>query len=671
MKKTKYLLLLLLLLLAVPALPQKKAKFHIVSFGENPHDMSPKNHEKLDPDGHPYAIIKVTSNNPDDNLGAYSFDFEHIPHIVEVKDGELWVYVGRNAMFVNISREGYHSIKRYDLGLTIRPGRAYEMQLSAETPEIKKQIVRFNITPVEAKAVVMYKSENEESEESVFGYTDENGSVAKLMPLGMYVYKVKSEYWHTNEGRFVLDGSKKVHEENVTLRPNSANVELKTAYGTDIYLDGELLGKGKWRGILKKGSYNVECRRDAHRNSLETIVIEDGKDMVVELKAPTPITGSISVNSTPLDAQIIIDGKEYGKTPNIIDSLIIGPHEVVVSKSGYKDKNQTVEIREGELFELDVLLEVKPREGAVYIQSDPVATIELDGKVYGSAPATLNNLPEGKHRIKLSKNGYNSFISEIDVKGGSTENVFVALMPLKGTLNVTSYPSDAEIQLNGESYGYTPRNIVNLPFGKYKVKVSKKNYKSQSCKIYIKDESVVRQHFLLACRENMFKKVRGWKLWNWLNLGLNASTEYGFVAVEDCRASIWGAGVGVLLRIGNTNSIFNIIGGAKYCYSRYAGYEIQQKVYPIILNWNFIRNDDTAIYMGIGYEHGSTINNDESVHNYECDCGEYHDITSMMSASNVFFQVGAGGRHFDSNLYLKTSMRYDYTTFGIAFTFFL
>ena len=104
MKNIRTLLMLLLLLLvpALPAFAQQKAKFHIVSFGENPHDMSPKNYEKIDADGKPYAIIKVTSNNPDDNLSAYAFDFENIPHLVEIKEGELWLYVGRNALSVVI-----------------------------------------------------------------------------------------------------------------------------------------------------------------------------------------------------------------------------------------------------------------------------------------------------------------------------------------------------------------------------------------------------------------------------------------------------------------------------------------------------------------------------------------------------------------------------------------
>ena len=121
MKNCAHLLLLLLLLLlpARQASAQQKPKFRISSFRENPMDLSAKHYEKLDADGHPYAIIKVTSDNPDDDLSAYRFSFEHIPSLMELKESELWVYVGRNAMYVTISREGYHSISQHELNTTI------------------------------------------------------------------------------------------------------------------------------------------------------------------------------------------------------------------------------------------------------------------------------------------------------------------------------------------------------------------------------------------------------------------------------------------------------------------------------------------------------------------------------------------------------------------------
>ena len=353
------LLLLLLLLLAVPCFAQHKAKFHIVSFCENPHDMSPKNHEKLDPDGHPYAIIKVTSNNPDDNLGAYSFDFEHIPHIVEVKDGELWVYVGRNAMFVNISREGYHSIKRYDLGLTIQPGRAYDMRLSAEAKIIAMQFLLFEITPADSKAVVML---SERGQEKMLGIVDEEGCLAKKLAIGKYGYRIVSENYHESEGLVELTTPNGKHIEKVILRPNFAHVTLNVDSEADIYINDDKKATGAWNGILIPGVYSIECRKPGHKSSHETITVEEGRDIIRNLKSPAPITGMLSLSSAPLRARITIDGKDYGETPDIIDSLIIGNHKVTVSKDGYLSQEFEVTITENEIFERSVELKQKQQD---------------------------------------------------------------------------------------------------------------------------------------------------------------------------------------------------------------------------------------------------------------------------------------------------------------------
>ncbi|MBR3616484.1 MAG: PEGA domain-containing protein [Bacteroidaceae bacterium] len=382
------LLFQLLLFAALPCFAQQKAKFHIVSFAENPHDMSPKTHEKLDPDGHPYAIIKVKSNNPDDDLSAYSFNFEHIPHLVEAKDGELWVYVGRNAMYVNISRDGYHSIKRYDLGLTIQPGRAYDMRLSAESQKIMKQMVRFNISPVEAKAIIMYKSDRPGATEQLFGTADENGAVAKNLELGKYSYKIISDNCYPSEGVLILDNANATHTEDVVLRANFARVSLVAGNGVSIFVDGDNKGVGSWNGILKEGTYSIECRKAGHKSTIETLKIEEGKDVTLTLSNPEPITGTLSITSTPLDAVVTIDGKDYGLTPRNINDLIIGNHKVTVSKDGYLSQEFEVAITENEIFERSVELKQKQQDTVIKDQAESNAAVRKIGTLQSSG--TIN-----------------------------------------------------------------------------------------------------------------------------------------------------------------------------------------------------------------------------------------------------------------------------------------
>ena len=363
MKNCAHLLLLLLLLLlpARQASAQQKPKFRISSFRENPMDLSAKHYEKLDADGHPYAIIKVTSDNPDDDLSAYRFSFEHIPSLMELKESELWVYVGRNAMYVTISREGYHSISQHELNTTIQPGRVYNMQLTAESKKIHRQMLLIEVTPANSQAYITYKEEG--GDEKVFGNgnIDEAGMAAMSLPLGTYTYRIISKNYHPSEGRIALSTINGKHIEKVTLRPNFANVTLNAAPGVDIYINDEKQSAGSWSGILTPGSYSIECRQANHKSSYQTITVEEGKDMTLRLPAPTPITGVFSCMSSPLGAKITIDGKECGETPNIIDNLLIGTHKVTVSKPGYADSAVDVVIKEGETTEQTVTLQRLPQ----------------------------------------------------------------------------------------------------------------------------------------------------------------------------------------------------------------------------------------------------------------------------------------------------------------------
>lgn len=135
MRKLLYKLggVMLAILLALPAVAQSKLRFSVVGFELDVTDFSAQSPEykKVDGSGSLYAIVKVTSNNPDDDLREYQFNFGSLKHIVVEHDGELWLYVQRNAKTVTITRKGYAPIQRYDLRTTIQPGKNYVMQLSA------------------------------------------------------------------------------------------------------------------------------------------------------------------------------------------------------------------------------------------------------------------------------------------------------------------------------------------------------------------------------------------------------------------------------------------------------------------------------------------------------------------------------------------------------------
>ena len=351
------LLTILLTLFAVsPAAAQEIRKFHVESFGENPFDMSgrEKPTSRDDGTGVLYAIIKVTSTDSDDNLKAYRFNFGYLKDVREMHDGILWVYVQNGAKTVDIMRDGFHTIRRYNLETTLQPGKVYDLVLKPEPKVISMQNLLFVVEPANSKAMIMYTDES--GEEKLFGQVDEEGCAFKKLVLGKYFYKIISESYHTSEGVVTLSTPSGKHTETVTLRPNFSNITLTVENGADIYINDEKRGTGQWSGNLSHGTYSIECRKANHKSTLETITVEDGKNTTYTLKAPTPIVGSLSISSTPLRAQISIGGKAVGETPEMIDGLTIGNHKVTISKDGYETATVDIAIKENETTEHNVEL---------------------------------------------------------------------------------------------------------------------------------------------------------------------------------------------------------------------------------------------------------------------------------------------------------------------------
>ncbi len=357
--------LILLLLLSTTAVAQQQLRFSVVEFGLAPLDLTAQTepYKKIDGSGSPYAIIKVTADSPDDDLRAYQFNFGNMNHLVEDQGDQLWLYVQKNAKQVTITRQGYAPVRNYDLRTTIEAGRTYTMHLSAQGPVIYTQMVMFSVQPADSRAVVMITREGNGQGREMLGMTDETGGIAKNLELGTYIYEVAAENYHSSEGRFTLQTPGETHLENIVLRSNGAKVTLSAAPETEIFVNGTKRGTGSWTGVLKAGNHTVECRMSNHRPSQQGITIEEGKDQIIQLIPPTPIIGTLSVNSRPLGAKITIDGKDYGTTPRNITDLLIGHHRVVLSKDGYTPKTEECEIREAETYAIETTLEKSLSDG--------------------------------------------------------------------------------------------------------------------------------------------------------------------------------------------------------------------------------------------------------------------------------------------------------------------
>lgn len=130
--------MLLLMVGISSAFAQDLLKFRVVDFSYDAFDQTARDErfKRLDGSGYLYAIVKLKGASPDADLRDYNFNFGNMNHIVENHNGEIWLYVQKNAKTVTITRSGYVQISHYDLKTTIESGKTYRMTLSAQAPVI-------------------------------------------------------------------------------------------------------------------------------------------------------------------------------------------------------------------------------------------------------------------------------------------------------------------------------------------------------------------------------------------------------------------------------------------------------------------------------------------------------------------------------------------------------
>lgn len=405
MRKTLYLLLLIQLFILPSAMAQTLQKFSVAGFEEKPFDTSARDprYEVRDGNGERFSIVKVVSTDNDDDLSAYSFDFGLCEHRVKEVDGELWLYVQRNAMHVTIKRAGYSTVK-HELKTTVQTGKVYEMVLNPVPVVVKKRMVQFEVTPASSRAQISYIADGKKGDYEVFGdgLIDEEGMAADKLELGTYTYKIISKNYHPSEGRIILTDANTTHIERVTLRPNYGKVALTAVDAADIYIDGGKVGTGSWNGTLKPGTYNVECRMKNHKNSLDVIMVKEGEDKKVTLTAPTPITGSLSLLSSPLGASITIDGKDFGKTAADISGLLVGEHTVVLSKTGYETVTFTVNIMENKTIDHKAVLNKVSKKDELVKTAPEAKKKETENKVLASKKKETEKNTEKTKVVKPS-----------------------------------------------------------------------------------------------------------------------------------------------------------------------------------------------------------------------------------------------------------------------------
>ncbi len=275
--------------------------------------------------------------------------------------------------------------------------------------EVERFDVTFKVQPANATITI----------DNGFELPISNGLFAIKLPKGRHSYVVKADKHHPQSCEFdVVDNSKEV---SVSLKVDGAMVSLTAPNNAEIWVNGQKKGEGNWSGLLYSGLYTFEARKSAHRTTQLTHKISaQPASQSYSLSAPTPIYGSLVVNTSPV-ANVTVDGKVLGKSPVKLNNILIGQHTVVVSNNEFDSKTSSVTISENETTTLDVVLSSVPKNEIHYTSTDgDVVWPNSAGMRSFGAYIVSNTYKDGKGVILFNGNvtmiGHGAFKDCINLK---------------------------------------------------------------------------------------------------------------------------------------------------------------------------------------------------------------------------------------------------------------
>ena len=284
---------------------------------------------------------------------------------------------------------------------------------------------------------------------------------------GQHTVKVMMDMYKMKEETFIItDGE--ITNATIKMSENYVNVTINTDTESDIYVDEEYKGKGMWSGRLFDGDHILEARKINHKTSKKSVTLVLGETQNIQIDAPKPINGSLEITTTPMEADIYIDGKKYGETPNYISEILIGKHELKLIKHGCAELKKTIFVEEGKVLSINENLETGKDVSITTGQSGD--KVYVDGEYVGISPMSIN-LPYGTHAIKAIRDSQIA-TKDIEIKiGKNIDNVYLEFGEI---VSISSTLSGDKIFVDGKKIGVTPLNL-ELPLGTYEVEVKRGN----------------------------------------------------------------------------------------------------------------------------------------------------------------------------------------------------
>jgi PEGA domain len=190
-------------------------------------------------------------------------------------------------------------------------------------------------------------------------------------------------------------------------------------------------------------------------------------------KAPESL-GTLSVQTNPAGAAVVIDGQQRGMTPLNVQ-LKPGRHVVELVTDGDVRTIPITITAGGEVSQFIEIARPASALGELQIRTEPAgAQVTVDGRVLGKSPLTAEGLTPGQHTVVV-ENELGPVTQRVTIEAGTTASLVVPMTaprnaPVSGWISVSA-PVDVQLYENQRLLGSSQTDRIMVPVGRHEIEV--------------------------------------------------------------------------------------------------------------------------------------------------------------------------------------------------------
>lgn len=230
------------------------------------------------------------------------------------------------------------------------------------------------------------------------------------LPLGLHSFTISKPGFSTRTVDFKLSDERPKKIE-VNLNTNVGKLVIRsTPSDANVFLNGDPRGQTPATLTMEQGEYDLKLELAGYVPQEEKVIVSRGGTVRVNTRLQVK-PASIKVTTTPEGADLLVNGKQYNKTPTTLKNLKPGTYAIKVSKASYDSSTREVTINPGQDITVNIALDSN-MGGIDLIIHPPGVTIYVDGKKVGETQRgetaelskifPIRGLVSGQHSITVA-----------------------------------------------------------------------------------------------------------------------------------------------------------------------------------------------------------------------------------------------------------------------------